>query len=100
MSDCARYCGIAVSVRTLVRSARQIHAARVILGWTQPQLSDAAGVGIATVKRLEFNHRDKDLLEIMTIPTLSKIVKALEDQGIEFTVEEGGRRSVLYTEKF
>jgi len=88
------------SIMAKALSARQIHAARVILGWTQPQLSDAAGVGIATVKRLEFNHRDKDLLEIMTIPTLSKIVKALEDQGIEFTVEEGGRRSVLYTEKF
>lgn len=88
------------SITAKAPSARQIHAARVMLGWTQNQLSDAAGVGIATVKRLEFNHRDIDLLEIMTIPTLSKIVKALEDQGIEFTVEDGGRRSVLYTEKF
>lgn len=88
------------SITTKAPSARQIHAARVILGWTQPQLSDAAGVGIASVKRLEFNHRDKDLLDIMTITTLSKIVKALEDAGIEFTVGDNGRRTVTYTEKF
>ena len=88
------------SIMVKAPSARQIHAARVIVGWNQIQLSEAAGVGIATVKRLEFNHRDKDLLEIMSIPTLSKIVKALEDKGIEFTVDETGKRTVAYTEKF
>ena len=76
-------------------SARQIHAARVALDWNQTDLSKAAGVGIATIKRLEFNHRDADLAQIMQYATLAKIVSALEDQGIEFTFEEG-RKGVSF----
>lgn len=31
----------------------QIKAARVLIGWSQSDLADRAGVGIATVKRVE-----------------------------------------------
>ena len=72
-------------------SPRQIHAARVALDWNQTELSKAANVGIATIKRLEFNHRDADLSQIMQYPTLAKIISALEAQGIEFTFEDGRR---------
>ena len=72
-------------------SPRQIHAARVALDWNQIDLSKAANVGIATIKRLEFNHRDADLSQIMQYPTLAKIISALEAQGIEFTFEDGRR---------
>jgi len=72
-------------------SPRQIHAARVALDWNQTDLSKAANVGIATIKRLEFNHRDADLSQIMQYPTLAKIISALEAQGIEFTFEDGRR---------
>ncbi|SDY83081.1 hypothetical protein SAMN05444486_104139 [Lentibacter algarum] len=70
---------------------RQIHAARVALDWNQTDLSKAANVGIATIKRLEFNHRDADLSQIMQYSTLAKIISALEAQGIEFTFEDGRR---------
>ena len=72
-------------------SPRQIHAARVALDWNQIDLSKAANVGIATIKRLEFNHRDADLSQIMQYATLAKIISALEAQGIEFTFEDGRR---------
>ena len=72
-------------------SPRQIHAARVALDWNQTDLSKAANVGIATIKRLEFNHRDADLSQIMQYATLAKIISALEAQGIEFTFEDGRR---------
>ena len=72
-------------------SPRQIHAARVALDWNQTDLSKAANVGIATIKRLEFNHRDADLSQVMQYPTLAKIISALEAQGIEFTFEDGRR---------
>ena len=72
-------------------SPRQIHAARVALDWNQTELSKAANVGIATIKRLEFNHRDADLSQIMQYPTLAKIISALEAQGIEFTFQDGRR---------
>lgn len=75
---------------------RQIHAARVALDWNQTELSQAAGVGIATIKRLEFNHRDADLTQIMQYPTLVKIVSALENKGIEFLYFEDGRRGVSF----
>ena len=70
---------------------RQIHAARVALDWNQTDLSKAANVGIATIKRLEFNHRDADLSQIMQYATLAKIISALEAQGIEFTFKDGRR---------
>lgn len=70
---------------------RQIHAARVALDWNQNDLCKAASVGIATIKRLEFNHRDADLSQIMQYSTLAKIISALEAQGIEFTFEDGRR---------
>ena len=76
-------------------SPRQIHSARVALDWNQMELSKAANVGIATIKRLEFNHRDADLSQIMQYATLAKIIMALEQQGIEFTFEDG-RRGVTF----
>lgn len=87
----------AMSKTLLMRcpSARQIHAARVALDWNQQELADAAGVGIATIKRLEFNHRDADLLSVNRHETLRRIVAALEQQGIEFIFSEG-REGVIF----
>jgi DNA-binding XRE family transcriptional regulator len=79
------------SIITLAPSARQIHAARTALDWTQTDLCKAAGVGIATIKRLELNHREDDLSRVMQYNTLAKIVGALEHSGIEFTFAEKRR---------
>lgn len=60
--------------------ARQIKAARSLIGWEQQQLAQESGVAISTVRRLEAlgggicaRHR-----------TIQKIRKAFESAGIEF----------------
>ena len=72
-----------------IPTARQIHAARVALDWNQQVLADASGVGIATIKRIEFNHRDGDLSVVTRLETLKRIVVALEAHGIEFVFKDG-----------
>jgi len=59
-------------------SARQIRAARALLGWTQQQLADASIVSFGAVTRLERGEVDPRLSTIRAIQ--SALVKA----GIEF----------------
>jgi transcriptional regulator with XRE-family HTH domain len=67
--------------------AREIRAARSLLGWTQLELAEAASVGIATVRRLETAGE-----EIRgSVETVWKIQTALESAGIEFIPSEGGK---------
>jgi transcriptional regulator with XRE-family HTH domain len=61
-------------------STEQIKAARMLLGWDQSQLAMAAGVGIATVKRIETG---KGIVQ-STARITDKIRMALQDAGIEF----------------
>ena len=58
----------------------QLKAARALLAWSGQDLSDASGVGVATIRRLETGH-----LAAANNTTLQALVRALEDQGIEFT---------------
>jgi transcriptional regulator with XRE-family HTH domain len=55
--------------------------ARMLLDWSQDRLAEAAGVGIATIKRLEAQDNGLGGRD----DTVSKIVGALESAGIEFT---------------
>jgi transcriptional regulator with XRE-family HTH domain len=62
---------------------RQSRAARSLLGWTQQELADTAGVALATIQFFETNKREP-------IPNnLTAIRRALEDAGITF--ESDGR---------
>ena len=63
--------------------ARQVKAARSLVGWEQFQLAAAAGVGIATIRRLE---RMKGPINAK-FETIEKIRRALEAAGIEFIGE-------------
>jgi transcriptional regulator with XRE-family HTH domain len=55
----------------------QVKAARALLGWKQPDLADAAGVSVPTIKRYETG--------TSPIPVVkAAIVRALEDAGITF----------------
>ena len=65
---------------------RQIKAARALLGLGQTQLSDLAGVGIATLKRIEARWEIRG-----AAATIWKIQTALETAGIEFISAEGGK---------
>jgi transcriptional regulator with XRE-family HTH domain len=62
----------------------QCRAARALLGWSQQNLADRAGVGIMTVHQLE-----KDGSQSRRA-TLEVVRLALEAGGVEFIDENGG----------
>jgi len=71
-------------------SIRQIKAARMLLDWSQAELSVRSGVSEATIKRLEAQDG-----ELGGRPdTASRIVAALENGGVEFIPENGGGAGV------
>ncbi len=57
----------------------QVKGARAMLGLSQRELAVLAGVGLATVQRLELTARVRGAAE-----TLWKIQTALEEAGVEF----------------
>ncbi|EME69052.1 hypothetical protein H261_15365 [Paramagnetospirillum caucaseum] len=59
-------------------SARQIRAARALLGWSQQDLADRAIISVNALRRLEAEQVDPRL------STISAIKAALEGAGIEF----------------
>lgn len=61
-------------------TSQQVKAARALLGWNSVQLADAAGVGKATIWRLE--SADGPLGGEPA--TVAKIIGALEAAGVEF----------------
>ena len=68
---------------------RQIQAARVLLGWSQAQTAEAAGISIPTVKRAEGSSQAK-----ASADAVSAIRAALESAGVEFIPENGGGAGV------
>jgi transcriptional regulator with XRE-family HTH domain len=67
-------------------SIKQIKAARALLGWSQEQLADMAGISVPTVKRLEA----ADGILGGRPDTAQKLQEALEAAGIQFIKENGG----------
>jgi transcriptional regulator with XRE-family HTH domain len=64
---------------------RQSRAARSLLGWTQHQLAETAGVALATIQFFETNKREP-------IPNnLTAIRRALEDAGVQFIPAKNGK---------
>lgn len=66
-------------------NGRQIQAARVLIGWSQAQAAEAAGVSIPTIKRAEGASKAK-----ASDAALSAISEALEAAGVQFIEENGG----------
>ena len=62
----------------------QSRAARGLLGWTQEQLAEAAGVGLSTVRDHETGRRE------VSLDKLAKIRTALEKSGVELIDANGG----------
>jgi len=73
-----------------MRYSAQIRAARALLGWSQAQLARRAGLGLATLQRIE---RDEGI-EKGKFSTVIKIQKALEQAGIHFTEDDTGEIGV------
>jgi len=74
----------------------QVRAARALLGWSQSKLARVAGVGLATLQRIEQNEG----VVKGNFSTVLKIQKALEKAGILFTDNDAGEIGVrLQTSK-
>jgi transcriptional regulator with XRE-family HTH domain len=63
----------------------QIRAARALLGWRQEDLSKAAGIGTATVRRIESVNSSATSY----VSTLSRIQASLEAAGVLFIDDDG-----------
>ena len=62
----------------------QLRAARAILGMSQPEVAEAAGVSTMTVKRAEGSGKPAASAEAMTT-----IRRALEERGVLFIDQNG-----------
>jgi transcriptional regulator with XRE-family HTH domain len=63
-----------------VITVAQLRAARALIGWSQPELAEHSGVGIATIRRMEGARG----LPKTTAENVWKVQRALEDAGIIF----------------
>lgn len=61
-----------------------LHAARVALGISRPELAKITGLGERTILRLESNER-------VTVRTLQLVQVALEGRGAEFMASAGDK---------
>ena len=68
----------------------QIRAARGLLGWSQSDLAERAGLSLPTVKRHE-NGAAR-----VSEDAQSKMRHALEEAGVEFIDENGGGQGVRF----
>jgi len=73
-----------------MRYSSQIRAARGLLGWSQNRLARTAGVGLATLQRIEQNEG----VVKGNFSTILKIQKVLEEAGVHFTDDEAGEIGV------
>jgi transcriptional regulator with XRE-family HTH domain len=64
-------------------NAAQCRAARALLSWTQPQLAEAAGIGLSTVVDFEKERR------AVSTDAVGKMEAALEGAGVELIEENG-----------
>ena len=72
-------------------TVEQIRAGRALLGWSQSDLANRAGVSVPTVKRVEGSARSP-----VSEDTRSKLQQALEAAGVEFLPENGGGAGVRF----
>jgi DNA-binding XRE family transcriptional regulator len=79
----------------LMRFSSQIRAARALLGWSQTMLARSAGIGLATLQRIE---QSKGVVKA-NFETVLKIQKTLENAGIRFTEDETGEIGVRLVKK-
>jgi predicted transcriptional regulator len=70
-------------------TAFQLRAARALLGIDQPVLARQAGLSLPTIQRMETSNG----LIRGNVDSLTKVVQALEDMGVEL-IGDGGVSSV------
>ena len=73
-----------------MRYSSQVRAARALLGWSQDRLARTAGVGLATLQRID----QSEGVVKGNFSTALNIQNALEKAGILFTDDEAGEIGV------
>jgi transcriptional regulator with XRE-family HTH domain len=69
--------------------AAQIRAARALIGWSQADLAEAAGLSVSLVDRFETGQLDSIAAE-----TVARMRAALESAGVAFIPKNGGGAGV------
>lgn len=78
-----------------VPSARQIIAARGLLGISQQRLAEGSGVSIAALKRVEAKADQSDDKANIRVGTISKLMVYLNGRGIAFLSHDDFKGVVL-----
>ena len=73
------------SSEILLITIEQLRAARALLGWSQTQLAQRAGMSLPTVKRVEAENGPR-----VSEEARQRLQQALESGGITFIDENGG----------
>ena len=68
--------------------AAQVRAARALIGWSQAELADAAGLPLSAVDRFETGEAD------IPADAVARIRAALESAGVVFIAQNGGGAGV------
>ena len=68
--------------------AAQVRAARALIGWSQAELADAAGLPLSTVDRFETG------ADSVPAEAVAKMRAALESAGVAFIPKNGGGAGV------
>jgi DNA-binding XRE family transcriptional regulator len=74
---------MSIGIRHSITSG-QCRAARALLDITQPELAQAAGLGLSTIVDFEKSRRD------VSRASVHAMLKALEKGGIQFIAKNGG----------
>jgi transcriptional regulator with XRE-family HTH domain len=82
---------MSIGIRYLITPG-QCRAARALLDITQPELAEAAGVGLSTVVDFEKSRRD------ISRAALHAILRALDKAGVQFIARNGGGPGVRLRE--
>jgi transcriptional regulator with XRE-family HTH domain len=77
------------------RKQKRLRAARALLGWSQSKLARSAGIGLATLQRIE----QSEGIVKGNFATVLKIQRALEGAGISFTDDVAGQIGVRLLKK-
>ena len=75
-------------------TASQLRAARALLGWSQPQVAEAAGLSTMTIKRAEGTGKPAASAE-----AIAAIRTALDSAGVEFIEQNGSGPGVRLKER-
>ncbi|WP_282608960.1 helix-turn-helix transcriptional regulator [Pelagibius sp. Alg239-R121] len=75
-------------------SSEQIRGARGMVGWSSRELAEKAGLGLATIQRMENRGTGAS-----TAANVEAVTRALAAAGIEFIAENGGGAGVRFKER-